>query len=1036
MQTATIFELPAINFDVAPDVTAFGCTTGNITDVASVTVNPANVSGGSGTYVRAVFTYTPTSGAVETQDGANFTFSTTNASGGNVTVDVYDDEGCMASTTVTIEAFNALSSPSVRVDKAIDCRTLPAGGEEITVSVDLTSPLVLGENINFTITDSGGTSLTNTVFGPTVGTTISTSFTGLGEDIYDISIMNLSTGCISTIGHQVNAVPSFNLDLNKDSNVVCIGDNNGSITFDFATSTPYGGSYDYEVFNSGGATTGITGSVPLGGPTTINTLGAGTYYVEVTMTASPFCPVISPEVIIEEPAAALSVGFTTTPISCISSTSGAVDIGANGGWGSYEYQLENITTGTTVQAFSPISIVNNLTAGDYLITVSDANGCSTTANFSLVAPLPIAATPVLSSTIACQGDETATIRVDAVSGGGQGAPAVYSYSLTYPNGTVSAIQSSNEFTGLGAGTYEVNVYDEFSCNGTFPITINEPSDVTAVASVTSIITCLTPEATIEVTGNGGTGVYMYSMDGINFVPSNSFSVPAGDHEFYVRDANNCVSDPYLVSVPALVPLTAVLDTISGFITCTGDSNATLSATASGGLGNYMYELLDGAGGVIAGPQASNTFDDIGPGMYSIRVTSQDCVATTATYEVVDPPLLEASEIVANVSCNGGTDGSITINATGGTGAYVYEISTEPGRFQTSNEFTNLTAGTYSVMVQDERGCFVILDITITEPPLLEVAIDLTTVQQQLCVEDTAPSFEVTITGGTAPYSTSLNGGAFVDGRTLFDNLTAGETYVVIVRDSNGCTSVSAPITLEPSVSLEFANTLTYDCVGAATITGTVATIHASNVVYTLSGPENASNDTGIFNVTTPGIYTLEVEHVNGCMRTITDIEVETIQPLQLVIDDSQINRLIAIASGGIPPYEYSIDGGDFSSENEFIITQTRDYIIVVRDSRGCEQSITVEGVYITVEVPNLFTPDGDGIQDYWYPDQVQTYHELKVFIFDRYGRELGTYNGIQQGWDGTYQGRPMPSGDYWYTLEFTELSGERRRIMGHFTLYR
>ncbi|MFY7708978.1 hypothetical protein ACOSQB_00005, partial [Tenacibaculum sp. MEBiC07804] len=73
------------------------------------TVNTADVSGGSGTYVRAVFTYTPAVGAVETQDSASFTFSTTNTSGGTVSIDVYDDEGCTANTSVNIAAFNAIS---------------------------------------------------------------------------------------------------------------------------------------------------------------------------------------------------------------------------------------------------------------------------------------------------------------------------------------------------------------------------------------------------------------------------------------------------------------------------------------------------------------------------------------------------------------------------------------------------------------------------------------------------------------------------------------------------------------------------------------------------------------------------------------------------------------------------------------------------------------------------------------------------------------------------------------------------------------
>ena len=85
---------------------------------------------------------------------------------------------------------------------------------------------------------------------------------------------------------------------------------------------------------------------------------------------------------------------------------------------------------------------------------------------------------------------------------------------------------------------------------------------------------------------------------------------------------------------------------------------------------------------------------------------------------------------------------------------------------------------------------------------------------------------------------------------------------------------------------------------------------------------------------------------------------------------------------------------------------------------------------------NLFTPDGDGTNDFWYPLEVEPYHNIKVYIFDRYAREITKFRGVQQGWDGMYEGKPLPAGDYWYTIYYNELSGEEKKLMGHFTLYR
>ncbi|WP_143569686.1 T9SS type B sorting domain-containing protein, partial [Tenacibaculum agarivorans] len=1022
------------------------------TDAAVVTIDPADISGGTGTYVRVEFVYdngTPADPADDIrQDSGGFSFATTNVLGGNVSVTVYDDQGCSATTNAVIPAFNALSlsATPITVTKAIDCRALPVGGEEIRVSVDLTSALVLGEDLIFTITGAGGFTATNTINGPSTGTTVSSNFTGLGTGTYDIDIRNVSTGCIISTSHQVLDVPSFILDIARDNNVACLTDTNGSLTFDFAASSPYAGAYDYEVFLSGGTTTGITGTVAAGAsprPTTVNTLGAGTYYVEVTMRDNPFCPVTSPEVIIEAPSAALSFTFTNNPITCFTSTSGDVNISATGGWGSYEYQLENTTTSSMVQPFSTNSIIGGLTSGNYLITVQDANGCVITDTFTLVDPTTIAATPTVTTQIACEGDTTAVITVSGVSGGAQVATPVYSYSLLFPDGTETAIQTSNQFTGLGAGDYTVTVYDEFNCRNTFPITITEPTDVMATAAITSTISCTRPNATVEVTGSGGTGAYTYSNDGTSFGTSNSFSVPPGDHEFFVRDANGCTSLPFTVSIPALEPLMITLDTSAAFISCNGNADAVLSATTTGGLGNNMYELIDASGAVVDGPQVSSVFTGIAPGTYRIRVTSQDCVAETTPHRIDEPALLETTETVVNVSCNGETDGTIMLSTIGGTAPYVYEIDTEPGRFQTQNEFNNLAAGDYRITVLDLNGCINIVDVTIIEPTPIVASIDTSSIVQQECVTDPTPSFTVNMSGGTPPYTLRISDGrpAVTLGATetsyTFTNLNAGQFYEVLVTDSRNCPIPSnLTIQFDPALDLQFNAEVMYECDGQIVINATVAEIYEDEVVYMISGPESATNDTGVFNVSALGTYTVEVSHVDGCNPPPIQVDVIRVDPLVLNVDDSQINMFIVSGSGGQGPYEYSIDGSDFSSEDTFVITETRDYTITVRDSRGCETTLIVPGVFITIEIPNLFTPDGDSNQDYWYPINVQPYHNIKVYIYDRYGRQIQTYEGVTQGWDGTYQERPLPSGDYWYRIEYTEITGEERRIMGHFTLYR
>jgi gliding motility-associated-like protein len=1036
-----------------PVVNQFGCTTANTTNPATITIPNTGatvITGGSGTYVRVEFI--DTKGTPDTaddfvvQDSNNFTYSTTDEAGSTYQINVYDDRGCVGSTTATIAPFAKLLTAPVAVDKAIDCAT----GENITVTFTSSNPIPAA-NISYTITGA------NTGFTATNSTGV---FTNLATDIYNIAVTNTGTGCVLTTSHSVSTPPSHTVDINKVSNVACLGTATGAISFGFSAAPAYTGNYNYEVFQSSGTTTGITGN-NVNGTTTVSTLPAGTYYVQLTMVASPFCPVRSGNITIEAPASALTLTANPSLISCVRPDSGEVQLTAAGGWGSYQYQLVNTTTSTTVQAYANKNVIDGLVAGRYEATVRDLNGCTTTVSFELTDPTAITATFTVANN-ACYADAAASITVTNPTGG-QGTPAVYRYSLTYPNGTISAIQTGNVFTNLKAGNYEIRVYDDYSCQSApIPVTITDPTRVVAQATIVAPITCTRSQSSVQVSGTGGTGAYMYSMDGTNFVASNVFNVDAGKHQFYVRDANGCISDPVsLVTVDPYEEIRSRLVVNAGVITCNGENNGVLSATVVGGLGNYRYELLDDANNVVRPLQTTSRFDQLSAGRYKIRVYSSNaggdiCQIDTSVHEITEPDALRIASDVKQVSCNGGKDGRITINSRGGNGGYQYNISPgfAPSKFVSNNVFDNLAPGIYTITVKDQVGCYDTIRVEIGQPTAVTAA--LVNVTQQVCSADPTPTISITIGGGILPaggpttYIISLNGidlpGTYNAGTVVLgaaEGIEANKKYGIGVRSvSGGCSPVFIPTVIETvkPIALQLQAGLTYTCPTGNVINAGVQDEYKSVVVYSLldNGSIVASNDTGIFtNVAPSANYTVSVEHVvSSCPVSVTIPEVRDITALAMAVDDSQKNKLIASGNFGLPPYEYSFDDGDFSSDNEMTILETRDYRIRVRDSRGCIVEMIVEGVYITIEVPNLFTPDGDGEDDYWYPTQVEDYHEVRVFIYDRYARQIKIFTGSQQGWDGKYEGRDLPSGDYWYTIYFKELSGQERKIMGHFTLYR
>jgi len=238
-------------------------------------------------------------------------------------------------------------------------------------------------------------------------------------------------------------------------------------------------------------------------------------------------------------------------------------------------------------------------------------------------------------------------------------------------------------------------------------------------------------------------------------------VGVGLHYFYAIDDNQCISTPVSLDVQEPEELKADLNIINGFISCNGDANGILSATASGGLDNYSYTLLDDNGSIIQGPQLDNRFEGIDVGTYTIQVTSDgygtspDCIVNTGFHRIEQPEAIVIDYQVIPPTCFDTLDGIITLDVEGGTGEYTYRISSDLMRPQQSNVFANLAPGDYTIIVQDENGCIEDVDVEIIAPD--EIIPTFISVTQQICIEDPAPSARIAISGGTEPYIIFVNG---------------------------------------------------------------------------------------------------------------------------------------------------------------------------------------------------------------------------------------------------------------------------------------
>ena len=183
----------------------------------------------------------------------------------------------------------------------------------------------------------------------------------------------------------------------------------------------------------------------------------------------------------------------------------------------------------------------------------------------------------------------------------------------------------------------------------------------------------------------------------------------------------------------------------------------------------------------------------------------------------------------------------------------------------------------------------------------------------------------------------------------------------------------------------------------------------------------------------PGNHYIAIVHANGCIETV-EFFIENYEPLTLTLEQSNINEITAIAQGGRTEYTFYLDGIDKGANNTFQIRNTGTYEVRVIDANGCEAIATIYLEFMDIEISNFFTPNGDVMNDTWNIQNAEYFPDLTVKIYDRYGRVVAVLSNVE-GWDGTYEGNELPTGDYWYVVQFNEKEYQRE-FLGHFTLYR
>jgi hypothetical protein len=520
------------------------------------------------------------------------------------------------------------------------------------------------------------------------------------------------------------------------TDVSCNGGSDGTITV-----TVSSGTANYAYSWSNGSSTNNSSSAS----NTVTGLAAGTYTVTVTDANST---TVSASHTIGEPSTSVSATITLNQeVACFGGNDGSLTASGSGGTGAFSFSW---TTGATT------ATANGLTAGTYTVTVTDANGCTDTESYTMNQPTAALAISLnVDSNASCNGSATGVISSTA-----SGGTTAYVYVWS----TGSNVDS---ITGLTAGTYTVTLTDANGCTTSQSATVTQPTTINLSITVDSNASCGgSATGGLTASASGGVGTLSYAWN-TSATTTSITGLTAGTYTVTVTDLNGC-TETESQSITGGGSLSATV-TVNSNVSCNGGNDGSLTPSSTGGTNPITYAWNNGS--------TSATITGLTAGTYTVTVTENGGCTSTATGTITEPTSLVASISVNSVSCNGGSDGSMTASASGGTTSYSYTWSNSAS----TATITNLTAGTYTVTVTDANGCTDTETANVTEPSALVVTI--TVDSNAGCGGSSLGGLTASTTGGTGSITYVWNTGATT---ASVSGLIAG-TYSVTATDANGCT---------------------------------------------------------------------------------------------------------------------------------------------------------------------------------------------------------------------------------------------------------
>ena len=798
---------------------------------------------------------------------------------GTYTLTLTDANGCSVSDSITISGPTSITAIAAVTN--VSCNGGNDGAIDITASGGSGSYTYLWSN---TSTDE--------------------DLSGLTAGPYTVTITDVNS-CTTQLAYTVSEPSALQLS-SVVTNTLCNGDSNGAIDL-----TVNGGTSPYAYLWSNTETTqDITGLV------------ADDYIVVVTDSNS--CTVTDTFTVAQPDS--FTVTSVITDVTCAGDANGAIDVTITGGTGLYSYSWSNSET---------IEDISGLIAGTYTLNYSDANNCSSSAEFIVGSPASLVVTALVVNPT-CNGGSNGFIDL-SVSGG----TSPYTY-LWNDNSTDSNLGN------IGAGTYYAVISDSLGCTDSTGFILTDPASLSILANITPVVCNGDSTGAINITVNGGTqftaptdifiseyiegsgnikAIEIYNPTGLaidlsnysfylanngSTSPSNSFSTNSilGSGNTYVIANSNADS-----------AILAVADTTSSLTFFNGNDVVWIE-------NNTTSNIVDMFGNRGCNPGSAWTSG--GNSTLNTTLIRQPFVQSGITVDPFNTPCdfpSLAYEWYALPTNNSSNLGIHTINP---VQSYIYEWSNG----STDEDVNSLGAGTYMVTATDANGCMTSASFTVNEPTALLLTCSSTDV---LCNGAADGAASVSVSGGTGTYSYAWSNGASISSITAL----SPATYTVLVTDSLGCLDSCSVTLSEPAAITLVCSSTNATCNGVADGT---ASVTASGGTGTLTYSWSTGETTSSIAALSPATYTVVVTDSLGCLDScsVTIIEPSAISLSSIATSttcngglDGSINVTI---SGGTSPYAFS--WSNTATTEDLASVAAGIYTLNVLDSNNCSASIT------------------------------------------------------------------------------------------------